>query len=483
MNKLFLCITGLCICSVLQAQVRKISLEEAVEAAKTKSLASETVHKDVRASIFRYRSAKASLFPTVSLNGDIPGFTRGINPITQPDGTVLYVPQSLSQSSVGATLSQDILPTGGRIYLGTSLSRVQLFNSSSGSFWQATPFFAGLTQPILQVNRTRWNWKNNSVAYRRDIQRGLEQMEQISSDASNAFFDWYIASLQLENARTNVRINDTLYLISQGRFNVGKIAETELLQVELSLLNAQAAEQRAITEKEIAEQRFRLQIGIDNHTPIELGEVPEIVPIAVDTASAVMAAYRNRSDVLQWQLDLNNALIDKRDASYKRFLSANLNFRYGLNQTDPVFRNAYNNLLSSQTFSLGFSIPLSSAGVENYNYKAANENYQSTQKSVELQKLNLAIDVKNAALTLKQLEMNVLISKKAYDIGLKRYDLSKNRYLVGKIDITNLTIAQNEKDQALVSYAQNLRNYWTAYFQLRRLTLFDFRNGRDIQMQ
>ncbi|MGQ3012480.1 MAG: TolC family protein [Flavobacteriales bacterium] len=483
MNRSVLCILALCGCITLQAQVKKISLEEAVETAKTKSLASETVHRDVRASVFRYRSAKASLFPTVSLNGDIPGFTRGINPITQPDGTVLYVPQSLSQSFVGATLSQEILPTGGRIYLGTSMGRVQLFNSSSGSFWQATPFYAGLTQPILQVNRTRWNWKNNSLAYRRDMQRGLERIEQISADASNAFFDWYIAELQLQNARTNVRINDTLYLISQGRFNVGKIAETELLQVELSLLNAQAAEQRALTDKEISEQRFRLQVGIDASQEIALGDIPEIIPISVDTASAVLAAYRNRSDVLQWQIDMNNALIDKRDASYKRFFSANLNFRYGLNQTDPVFRNAYTNLLSSQTFSLGFSIPLSSAGVENYNYKAANENYYSAQKNVELQKRSLAIEVKNAALTMKQLELNVLISKKAYDIGIKRYELSKNRYLVGKIDITNLTIAQNEKDQALVSYAQNLRNYWTAYFQLRRLTLFDFRTGRDIEIQ
>ncbi len=33
-------------------------------------------------------------------------------------------------------------------------------------------------------------------------------------------------------------VNDTLYKISTGRFNVGKIAENELLQVELHLMNA-----------------------------------------------------------------------------------------------------------------------------------------------------------------------------------------------------------------------------------------------------
>ena len=40
--------------------------------------------------------------------------------------------------------------------------------------------------------------------------------------------------------------------------------------------------------------------------------------------------------------------------------------------------------------------------------------------------------------------------------------------------------AQGEKDAALGAYVQALGVYWTAYYRLRRLTLYDFAAGRDI---
>jgi hypothetical protein len=49
--------------------------------------------------------------------------------------------------------------------------------------------------------------------------------------------------------------------------------------------------------------------------------------------------------------------------------------------------------------------------------------------------------------------------------------------LIGKIDITNLNIALTEKDNAKRSYLEALRTYWSSYFNLRRLTLFDFATG------
>jgi outer membrane protein TolC len=53
--------------------------------------------------------------------------------------------------------------------------------------------------------------------------------------------------------------------------------------------------------------------------------------------------------------------------------------------------------------------------------------------------------------------------------------------VIGRIGIDNLYIAQNEKDQAKTQYVQALRQYWQAYYQLRRLTLYDFETGRPIQ--
>jgi outer membrane protein TolC len=66
------------------------------------------------------------------------------------------------------------------------------------------------------------------------------------------------------------------------------------------------------------------------------------------------------------------------------------------------------------------------------------------------------------------------ITRKSDEVAQERYEVAQDRYLIGKIDITNLNIALTEKDNAKRSYINALRSFWTAYYDLRRLTLFDF---------
>jgi outer membrane protein TolC len=74
----------------------------------------------------------------------------------------------------------------------------------------------------------------------------------------------------------------------------------------------------------------------------------------------------------------------------------------------------------------------------------------------------------------EMLRLQMEITKKSDEVAAERYNVSQNRYLIGKIDITNLNIALNEKDDAKRSYIQALRDFWNAYYFLRRLTLYDF---------
>lgn len=71
----------------------------------------------------------------------------------------------------------------------------------------------------------------------------------------------------------------------------------------------------------------------------------------------------------------------------------------------------------------------------------------------------------------------LLLAAKADTVATKRFDVAKNRYVIGRIGMDNLCLAQQEKDQALRAYAQALRGYWSAYYRLRRATLYDFERG------
>jgi predicted negative regulator of RcsB-dependent stress response len=53
--------------------------------------------------------------------------------------------------------------------------------------------------------------------------------------------------------------------------------------------------------------------------------------------------------------------------------------------------------------------------------------------------------------------------------------------VIGKIGVSDLYIAQNEKDQALESYVQALRSFWANYYRLRRVTLYDFMDKTELR--
>ena len=79
-----------------------------------------------------------------------------------------------------------------------------------------------------------------------------------------------------------------------------------------------------------------------------------------------------------------------------------------------------------------------------------------------------------------QLQSAVLISAKSDTIAQKRYDVARNRYMLGKISITDLGLAQEAKDAAVVDYVRTLQQYWQSYYMLRRMTLYDFEKGQEI---
>jgi outer membrane protein TolC len=88
-----------------------------------------------------------------------------------------------------------------------------------------------------------------------------------------------------------------------------------------------------------------------------------------------------------------------------------------------------------------------------------------------------------SALQLQQAQRNVLISAKADTVAAKQFEVARNRYIIGKINNTDLYNAQTEKDAAVLAYVQALRGYWTAYYHLRRVTLYDFAKKQEMSDQ
>src|SRR5258708_34227582 len=93
------------------------------------------------------------------------------------------------------------------------------------------------------------------------------------------FFYVYAARVAQKNALTNAAVNDTLYRLNTGRFEVGKIGENDLLQSELALLRSRTALESARLEHERATDALRLALDLPPGTTAEsalTGDAPEL---------------------------------------------------------------------------------------------------------------------------------------------------------------------------------------------------------------
>ncbi len=429
-----------------------------------------------------YHSFTSANYPQLSLSGEVPGYSRSINPIILPDGTTAFTPQSQASSSVSLSLTQRIPLTGGEFSLSSGLNRIDLMETKS-QYYRSTPLTMMLRQPLFQINTMRWDQEDRDLRYRMASREFAEDMEDCALDITNKFFELYLALMNSANASLNLAINDTLYKISTGRYNVGKIAENDLLQSELAFLNAQTQLENANVGLHRSEENLRVAIGLGPGTAIMLLPPSRIPGSAIDPALALGQARQNRSDALNFGLQLLTAerrvMQTKSDNSFNATMTASM----GYNQRAPVLPDAYNNLLNQQQFSLGFSIPIFRWGAGSSAVDAAVADQKRTATSVEQQQHDFEQEVLYQAARLNLLGKQVAVSAKADTIAQRRFDVAKERYLIGKIDIPNLFLAQSEKDNARRASIQTLWDYWTTYFRVRRLTLYDFEEGRALTAQ
>jgi outer membrane protein TolC len=461
---------------------RRLTLAEVQAQARDNSPVSQQASSDFRASARSYDAFLAGFRPQVSLFGNLPGFTRSISAIPQPSGVTEFLPQNQTFSSARLSVTQPIALTGGQITLFSSLTNFNSFNPNPLTSWQTVPLGLNFTQPLFQLNRFKWDQREESIRYDLAELQYVRDREEAAAEGTRLFFDALIARFNLDRARFNVINNDTIYQLSQGRFSVGRIAENELLQSELSLVNARADSSQAALAYEQALQRLATFLGnIPDKDELSLEAPGKPAPLSISPDQAVKMALKHSERVPSTRLQRLQAEREVREIRNENRFNLDLNASFGLNQTGNTVGEAYQDLQDQEAFSLGVSVPLLQWGKGQAELEAAQARQRSTALRLDQLLQVYRNDIYYRALDLRQLQNQLSISARADTVARRRYEISKNRYLIGKVSIQDLFIAQNERDAAQIAYLRNLRALWLAIVELRAETLYDFRRDEPIR--
>lgn len=427
-----------------------------------------------------YKSYKADLLPSIQLNGTLPNFNSSITAWDQPDGTQKFIPRDLATSSASLALNQNIGQTGGSVFMSTGLQRIDVFGDDANTSYLSTPINIGFNQEVFSFNQYKWLKQTEPMKLKEAKRRYYEEMEDVAIQAVNLYFNYYDAQIAIQLAQVNKANSDTLYKISKGRYQLGKIAEHELLQMELNRLNAQKNLKQARID--LSNARAQLQ----NYTGITMNKDVQIVPptltdtFTVSQQQALEMASLYRADVVSMDRQLIEA--DQSMAQAKSSATPNISLRasYGLSGSNDVLTDAFGNTLPQQQFTAGISVPITNWGKGRAQVKIAESNQDLTSIQVNNQRLNFEQEVLNQVNQFNFRKREYIIAAISDTIGQKQYDIAYKRFLIGKIDITDLNIALNGKDSAKRSYLGAMRNYWVDYYRLRKLTLYDFEQSAPL---
>ena len=461
---------------------REITLEEAISIAQKNSPDYKALLNQNQASYWRFRNFKAGFLPQLRFDATLPQFNNFLDSREQDDGTVEFTRSEFTRLDGTLSINQNLALTGGTFSISSELQRFDFSAPEARIDNRFIPFSINYRQNSLFYNEFKWLKRIEPLLFEEAKREFIESMEQIAFNTSRRYFALLKAQIQQRIAKSNFSNQDTLFQISKGRFKMGKIAENDLLQIELSVLNA---ENELITN-EISFKRSSQNLSrylILNTEDILLSIPKELPSFNVTVEKALEEAKSNRKAVIEFRRRRLQAEQDVAEVKGNNRLQMSLRANFGISRQSAIFNNLFQDFGDQQSVTLTLGVPILDWGVSKSRRKLAEANKDLVNTNVEIDEQEFEQEIYLHVLNWQNQRNFLETAKKAQEIALKRYEIAKKRFVLGKITITDLNIALQEQDRSVLSYLNSLEKFWVDYYTLRRLTLYDFIENKKIEVK
>ena len=467
---------------ILTAQnEREITLNEAIALARTQSVDAAVALNELKTAYWEYRTFRADLLPEVNLTGTLPNYKKSYSSYQNSDGTYGFVRNNYLELSGDLSIDQNIWLTGGKLSLSTSLDYIRQFGGNGKEQFMSVPINLELTQPIFGVNKLKWNRRIEPVRYEEAKAAFISATEEVTRKTITYFFQLLLAKETLATARQNELNAEHLYKVAGAKREMGQISENELLQLKLSALNAKAATTEAVSNLNANMFQLRAFLGMDENTklePVVTESAPDIRMEYNEVLSKALERNSFAQNIRRRQLESDYAVATARGD----LRSVDLFASVGYTGLDKEFTSAYNHLLDNQIVQVGVKIPILDWGKRRGKVRVAKSNREVVLSKIRQEQMNFNQDIFLLVEHFNNQAQQLSIAKEADIIAQQRYKTSIETFLIGKINTLDLNDAQNSKDQARQKHISELYNYWSYFYQIRSLTLWDFERDTELEV-
>lgn len=467
-------------CLPMEGYAQEFSLHDAILIAQENSLDAKVARFSFLASYWTYRSFKAELLPSVNLSGGLMNFNRSlVETRNYEDGRLAYVTNNTLSNSLTLSVDQQIAATGGKVSLQSYLYRLDQFSYKEHTY-NSQPLRISYTQPLRAYNSLKWEKKTAPLEYEIAQKSYLAAMQDIAIRVTSLFFNVLSAQSNLHQSQATQTERERLYELAQKRLELGTTTKSEVLQMELSLLNARVSVNRERIVLDDALYNLFSYLRVTDYEQVRLlppGNIPDLV---VDVNDVLQKAINNSSHTHEQRLKMLNASRSLAQAKASRGLQVTLSGELGFMQSDRDFLGAYSHLRDNEVIGLTLRLPIFDWGMGKGRVRMAQAQMEVVKTQQEQAHQDYVQELRKKVMQFNAQPMQCKDAQRAQEIAEERYDIMCKRYEAGTVTVTELNTAQNEMTSARSQYISQLKTFWTDYFGLQKSTLYDWTRNRDV---
>jgi len=458
-----------------------LSLDETIELAVDSSLNAFIAENLYLSAYWQYNTYQAQRLPFLDLNARPADYSRSVaQEYIYEQNTYQYIEKQTLSSNLNLSLTQNIPQTGGSVYIDSDIGRLENFGDHQYLQYSSVPLRVGLRQPLFAYNRFKWEKKIEPLKYERAKHELVEDMEEIAVKAVDLFFELANAQVNLQIAKTQKANADTLLNIGKQRFDLASISREDLYMLELEKVQANTNLERAKSQYKRAQMNLNSYLRLDSETNIEI-ILPEDIPeLQIPASKSIELAKDNHPKMLELEEDTLKSKSDVERTKRESRFNAELNVSFGLNQRAEDLYDAYRDPTTQQIVQLGISIPILDWGTARGKHQLAKHDHRVVLAHADQAREDF---LQNVILTTEEFnrqEKYVEDAVIADSIASEVYRLTLERFIAGQADIIRLQNAQEASISARVRHINALRDYWYYYYNMRRMTLYDFLNDNSL---
>ncbi|PXV58955.1 outer membrane protein TolC [Dysgonomonas alginatilytica] len=450
-----------------------LTINKAIDIARKQSPQITVARHSFRSSYWNYCYFKANYLPSLAFSST-PNFNHSINVINMPDGTSQFIQQNELSTDGMLSISQNIALTGGTLSLKSSIQRLDILGENKNYSYLTNPITISYQQSLFGYNKLKWDKKIEPLRFEEAKKEYVELIELVSTETVRKFFDLTRAQTNLQIAQTNYANTDTLYSFAQRRYNIGTITENDMLQLEVNRLNEESNMLNAQIEVDNYTQELRSYLGITEDIEIEVVLEENTPQFIVDLHKALYLATNNSPDIIKMERKKQESESNVANARASAGLKADIFAQLGLTQTGENIRTAYRDPLNQQYVEIGIRLPILDWGRGKGQIQVAKSNRDMVYTQIKQDKINFELNVTRIVKQFNLQNNRINVALKTDATANRRNEVARKLYILGRSTILDLNTAISEKDTAKRNYINALYNYWSLYYVLRSLTLYDF---------